>query len=211
VWEQIEKPLLNDLFAEYGGRELSCLDFACGTGRITSLLEPVFGRVTGLDISSDMLAEARSKCPSSEFVHGDLTVDETLVGEFDVVTSFRFFPNAEAGLRVRAMEVLTQHVKPGGTMIVNNHQNACSLLGRIRSFSPGSRREFMKPDELPSLLERFGLQVERTIGFAFIPVWRDWAVIPVGVRVGIEKKLVTEGRGLTMALNLVHVAKKPKG
>ncbi len=35
--------LLAELFAEYGGADKTCLDFACGTGRITSLLEPSFG------------------------------------------------------------------------------------------------------------------------------------------------------------------------
>ena len=208
MWDHVEKPLLAEIFCRYGGRERSCLDFACGTGRITSLLEPYFGSVTGLDISGDMLAEARDKCPTAEFIEGDLTVKEDLIGEFDVVTSFRFFPNAEPGLRARVLEVLVKHVKPGGVMIVNNHQNAHSLLGRMRSIAPGPRRDFMKPNELPLLLERHDLRIVHTVGFSFVPVWLDWSLIPCGLRVAIEKNLITEGRGLGMALNLVHVAIK---
>lgn len=95
-------------------------------------------------------------------------------------------------------------------MIVNNHQNAHSMLGRIRTLSPGVRHKFMKPDELPNLLEQFGLNVERTIGFSFLPVWRDWAIIPVGPRVGIEKKFAAGNKRLELALNLIHIARKPK-
>jgi SAM-dependent methyltransferase len=48
------------------------LDAACGTGRHAEHLESRGDQVIGVDISADMLANARAKVPSGEFHEGDL-------------------------------------------------------------------------------------------------------------------------------------------
>jgi len=93
-------------------------------------------------------------------------------------------------------------------MIVNNHQNSTSLLGRLRSIAPGKRRSFLAPDALPRLLEDNGFHLVRTLGFSFLPVWRDWSLIPADLRARIEGRFVTMGRATNLALNLVHVARR---
>jgi ubiquinone/menaquinone biosynthesis C-methylase UbiE len=48
------------------------LDAACGTGRYAEYLAGRGHRVVGVDSSPDMLARARARVPSGEFVLGDL-------------------------------------------------------------------------------------------------------------------------------------------
>ncbi len=47
------------------------LDLCCGTGHLTRLLSQRGFRVTGIDCSKGMLAEARKKMPETEFVAAD--------------------------------------------------------------------------------------------------------------------------------------------
>ncbi len=208
MWTIVEKPLLEKIFDEHGGGKITCLDFACGTGRITELLAPRFGSVVGVDISADMLEEAREKVIDTEFVQGNLIADPGLVGTFDVVASFRFFPNAEPDLRRTAFTALCTHLKPGGLMIVNNHQNEASLLGKLRRLRPGKVRPFLDPEEIPSLMADNGLELVKRIGFGFIPVWREWGLLPAATRANFERRRITEGDGANKALNIIYIARK---
>jgi SAM-dependent methyltransferase len=207
MWERVERPLLREIFARYGGSHLDCLDFACGTGRITELLQSEFGQVTGLDISPDMLTEARTKCPGATFVCGNLLAQPELVGKFDVITSFRFFPNAEPTLRRQALQALVPHLKPGGVVIVNNHQNSASLLGVLRRLR-GSTRAFMAPETMPELLGTAGLAVTEQYGFGKIPVWRDWSLVPARWIAYFERRSVTRDSHVHRDLNIVYVARQ---
>jgi SAM-dependent methyltransferase len=47
------------------------LDLCCGTGRVAAALEARGFRVTGLDLSEEMLRLARLRAPASEFVRAD--------------------------------------------------------------------------------------------------------------------------------------------
>ena len=76
------------------------LDFACGTGRI---LEYFAGRVdssTGVDVSDSMMEVAGRWPPKAELIEADLTQNDVLGDRrFNLITAFRFFPNAEPELR----------------------------------------------------------------------------------------------------------------
>jgi len=68
------------------GRE-SVLDLACGTGELEFQLRRTGLSFTGVDISYQMLSEARRKNPRAGFVHGDIT-SVRLNRKFDIVTCF---------------------------------------------------------------------------------------------------------------------------
>jgi predicted TPR repeat methyltransferase len=106
------------------------LDFACGTGRVLSFVGPMFDSAVGVDVSESMLAVARETCPF-DTINTDLTVNSIFEpASFDLITAFRFFPNAEPALRQDAMQALSRLLAPGGLMIFNNHQNAASSVVR---------------------------------------------------------------------------------
>src|SRR3984957_3720645 len=64
-------------------------DFACGTGRVLQFLSRRYPAPVGIDISADMLALARRRCPGAAFVLGVVTADPSLApGPFDLITAF---------------------------------------------------------------------------------------------------------------------------
>ena len=78
----------------------SAADFACGTGRVLEFLGRYFPAPVGIDVSPDMLALARARCPRAKLILGDVTTMPSLApGPFDLITAFRFFLNAEPPLR----------------------------------------------------------------------------------------------------------------
>jgi SAM-dependent methyltransferase len=107
------------------------LDFACGTGRITQTVAPMTAEATGVDISPSMLQEAQRKCPNVRFVHADLTRAEVDLGQFDLITSFRFFGNAQDELRTNVLRTLNLRLRDGGYLIVNNHRNPYSISSTL--------------------------------------------------------------------------------
>lgn len=114
------------------------LDFACGTGRITSVGEQYFPVSHGIDVSDSMLGEARKACRNTTFETKDLTRQphhET----YDLVTSFRFFGNAEPELRRGVLDALQGVLRPGGLLVVNNHRNPFAL-NRVAGYLTGGRR-----------------------------------------------------------------------
>ena len=100
-----------------GARTL--LDVGCGTGRH---LEHLRGRfhVEGLDLSRQMLAIARKRCPGVRFHQGTL-VDFNIHRQFDVITClFGAIGYAKTFRRppARRCAASSRHLRPGGVVVV---------------------------------------------------------------------------------------------
>lgn len=147
----------------FPGRVGRYLDFACGTGRITSTVAPLCEVAVGVDISPSMLEVARRKLPSTQFHLGDLTTsDIDLGGPFDLVTSFRFFGNAQPELRESALAAIVRRMRAGAHLIINSHRNPRALyavLGRLTGAADHGMDLHM--GKLRELLARHGLRVVR--------------------------------------------------
>lgn len=124
MWE-LEKPLIRKIFVGLAPKRV--LDFATGTGRIAMELERCLpdSRIDGIDISEDMLAMARARCSHVAFhaLDGRQALHAFGPATFDVVSAFRFFPNADPELREDAARQIAELVRPGGHVVVNNHRN----------------------------------------------------------------------------------------
>lgn len=148
------------------------LDFACGTGRVLKYVEPRVASSTGVDISPSMLAVAAQTSPHSTLIEADLTRNDPLGDrQFDIITAFRFFPNAERELRVAAIEVLARHLTPEGRLVFNNHRSTHSLRKRMVRWATAGRRGVsgMSPDDVLPLIRSAGLNVERTYHAGVVP------------------------------------------
>jgi SAM-dependent methyltransferase len=143
------------------------LDFACGTGRITQTVAPLARESVGVDISSSMLEMARAKCPETKFVQADLTQEKLDVGTFDLITSFRFFGNAQDELRVAALRAIVDMLRPNGHLVINNHRNPMSIAALLHSATGGSFGMDLHYFKLKRLLVEHGLKLVevRPIGF----------------------------------------------
>lgn len=95
----------------------SVLDIATGTGHTALALAPHVARVVGLDLTPEMLAEARRAAAAGgagnvEWVQGDAVALPFRAGTFDLCTS-RAAPHHFSDLR-RAVNEVVRVLKPGG-------------------------------------------------------------------------------------------------
>ncbi len=94
------------------------LDVGCGTGRHLETLRKHF-EVEGLDLSEELLAVARKRCPSVPFHHADMRTFD-LGRRFDVVTclfSAIAYVRTLNGMR-EAVATMADHLNPGGLLLV---------------------------------------------------------------------------------------------
>jgi len=169
LWEQERAVLLDILGKYFTEAPLHYLDFACGTGRIIEFMHDKVAHATGVDISGSMLKECVPKVPSAEIIHGDIT-RENVLGDrkFDIITAFRFFPNAQRELREEAMRALRTHLCENGLVVLNNHRNASSILFRsialLRAGVPT-----MHDREVIALVGKIGLSIDRVYSIGLLP------------------------------------------
>ena len=172
LWKTIERDLVVSTLRKLkqAGAE-NCLDFACGTGRILSAVESVFDDTVGVDVSDAMITVARTKCTKSNIIKQDLT-RTGLDDRFDVITSFRFFRNAEESLRNDALRAMREHLSNDGCLVVNTHGNPWSpgmvaLSARALIFKSTARTISKKKFE--RLLNDNGFKIEKQIDYSYLP------------------------------------------
>lgn len=153
------------------------LDFACGTGRVMVGVDDLVSNSVGVDISRAMLESAQTKLPEAEFRHGDIIKNpELMSGEYDLITAFRFFLNADPGIRERIMAVLRLHLRDEQSrLIFNLHGNSTSYLGLKERLAPWTiqpNEHTMTYAEVLRLVQAAGLEIEEWCGFGLLPLRR---------------------------------------
>ena len=211
MWE-LERKALDDLIATHLPGDVHQLDFACGTGRI---LQHLAGRVqtaVGIDVSGNMLEVARKNAPQAELIQQDLTQADALGDrQFNLITAFRFFPNAEPALRESAMRSMVRHLAPGGVLIFNNHRknnSAAHLL--FRMLRPG-RREWTRPEELTALVSSVGLEIVAIRHLGFLPFWDGFMPVPIALARPVETLCARSGLLSGWAQNWIYACRKVEG
>jgi SAM-dependent methyltransferase len=91
-----------------------------------------------MDVSESMVSKARVACPRTEFVIKDLT-REPHTREYDIVTAFRFFGNAEHDLRAEVFLAVSRVLRRGGLFVLNNHRNPYAL-NSIAGYLTGGKK-----------------------------------------------------------------------
>ena len=178
LW-RLQRPLLTQIIKDFRAQQpgpVRLLDFACGTGRVLSALEPLVDTADGVDISENMVALARGKCTKARLQVGDvLTQPELLQPNYDLISCFRFLLNVEPELRARALRKLRTVLRPGGLLLVNVHGNSHSLRQpaivwrRWRNRQADAMLNAMSPGETKDLLRASGFEIVRQFGFGMLP------------------------------------------
>jgi ubiquinone/menaquinone biosynthesis C-methylase UbiE len=116
----LDRELLGRFAAEVGGRG-EVIDLGCGPGQTTAFLHGCGVRVRGLDLSAELLREARQRNPGIDFVQGDMLAlpfaDASLAG---VVAFYAIVHFAPAELR-QALEEMHRVLQPGGRLLLAFH------------------------------------------------------------------------------------------
>jgi SAM-dependent methyltransferase len=190
IAQQQQRILLREIPRLFSGQIGVYLDFACGTGRITQLVEPYAKEPFGIDISESMLQEARRKCARTKFIAGDITRSRIPLEKAELVTAFRFFGNAQHELRRQALLAIKSAIVPNGYLILNNHRNPFRLSALAAKVFRGAEFDSdLSFFNLKRLLEETGFRIVQThaIGLWIMRnAWFDPRVLESGFAKALE-------------------------
>jgi predicted TPR repeat methyltransferase len=183
------------------------LDFACGTGRILGHLESSCRVAVGVDVSASMLEVARKECARASIVRGDVTTGCCFKSHaFDLITAFRFFPNAEEELRQSAMAALAQLLSAEGYLVFNNHRNRSSLRNLAKRAVRRGVSSGMSHREVVALTASAGLAIERIYHIGLWPGSEFRKQAPVGLE-RIERALTRVAMLRPWANDIIYVCR----
>jgi SAM-dependent methyltransferase len=191
AWRLEQRALDGILRHHLASEKPTHLDFACGTGRVLEYFAGQVSSSTGVDVSASMMEVAREVAPEAELLEADLTQQDVLGDRhFDLITAFRFFPNAEPELRQAVFSVLARHLSPHGVLVFNNHKNRNSLRARIaRLRGRGVTRGTMTHAEVEVLLPQAGLRILEVIPVASLPLSEKHVFLPVRLVEPMERMI----------------------
>lgn len=121
--ELAHKPLDRELLARFASEvgHGQVLDLGCGPGHTTAFLHGRGVRVRGVDLSANLLAEARQRHTDIAFEQGDLLAlplaDASLAG---VLAFYAIVHLSPTGLR-RALTEMHRVLQPGGRLLLTFH------------------------------------------------------------------------------------------
>jgi len=208
VWE-LEKNILNYILIRFlCNQKINHLDFACGTGRILQFFSRHANTSVGVDLSPSMLAVARSNNKNAEIIEADITRNDVL-GErkFNLITAFRFFPNAQPELRKEAMRAITRHLATNGYILFNNHINNGSFKYRLSKLLGRAKLKGMSTIEVNDLLKDNNLEVVKTYHLCVLPFSERRLFVPRILLQQLEKLMSHIPMFHELAENHVYLCK----
>jgi SAM-dependent methyltransferase len=161
--QAIEEPVVRDILGDVGG--LDAIDLGCGTGRHSLRLAAAGARVTALDFSEGMLAEARAKPGANaiRFLRYDLhqpLLD--FANSFDVAVSGLVLEHIR-DLR-RFFAEVARVLRPSGRAVISAMHPAMFLKGTQARFTDPETGELVQPGSEPHSIGEF---VMAAIGAGF--------------------------------------------
>lgn len=152
LYDELFDPALYTQWLDFVRRQLPAkdgqlLELACGTGRLGVLLAEAGYHVTGLDLSSNMLALAQEHAETAgvtlPLIEGDM-LDLSEIGTFDVVTcfadSFCYLP--DLATVQQAFTQVAQHLTADGTFlfdVITPYQTDTVYPGYMYNYRDESR------------------------------------------------------------------------
>lgn len=115
------------------------LDFGCGVGRLVIPFARRADRVTGVDISPSMIAEAKRNCAAAELSNATFVASDdslsSVQGEFDLVHSYIVLQHIPWRRGRIILQALADRVAPGGHLavqILTGHDASPIIRGLVR-------------------------------------------------------------------------------
>jgi ubiquinone/menaquinone biosynthesis C-methylase UbiE len=115
------------------------LDIGCGSGLFLRMAASTGATLTGIDVSSELLAIARQRNPGSELLNSDMEQLSFPEDYFDLATGFNSLPYANNPLQL--FRKIYGVLKPGGKLAIavwssEAHCESLNVLASIASLLP---------------------------------------------------------------------------
>ena len=209
MWQMEQKILAWAVETLLPDRPIRHLDFACGTGRILAYLEPRAQESVGVDLSPSMLNVARRRVARASVIEADVTRDDVLGARtFNLITAFRFFPNAQDTLRREAMSALVRHLDDDGYLIFNNHLNNASAMMRLAHAVGKYRNLGMDGSEVDDLVAGAGLEVVAVRHLGVMPSNDRYRFLPIALLRPFEQWASRYDIFRRVSQNLIYVCRR---
>jgi ubiquinone/menaquinone biosynthesis C-methylase UbiE len=153
------------------------LDVACGTGELERLLTDQYPQqnITGIDVSSKMLAVAQEKCvalPNVSFHQSSVLSLPGKDGQFEVVicaNAFHYFDQP-----VEALTEMKRVLHPNGRVVILDWCRdfmVCRFCDWLLGWLDPAHKRCYTQDELNTLIVSAGLKVQRAQRVRFGLIW----------------------------------------
>lgn len=165
------------LVVQYARQPKALLDVACGTGLLVERLRPSFPqmRIVGVDISEDMLEQARRKFADDTRTEWHIAKAESLPfddGTFDILTcthAFHLFKNQDS-----ALTEFRRVVRPGGLVVLLDWDRkylTMKLMAVLYRLFGTHERQIHDFHGLRRCLGDAGLEIAHAESFKATPFW----------------------------------------
>ena len=135
-----------------GKRESNILEIGCGTGWLCVQLAE-FGRVTGIDISDEVLGKTATGVPNITFVAGDFLHLELPVRQFDVIVTLEVLSHVAD--QTAFIEKIASLLRPGGYLaLTTQNRIALSRCSNVQPLAEGQIRQWVDANTLRPMLSR---------------------------------------------------------
>ncbi len=185
VCEHFDRPL--DGATPFTGLRL--LDVGCGGGLLSEPMARLGAEVTGIDAAqkNTQVAQVHAEQQGLEVTYRHTTIEDLVASQtapFDVILNMEVVEHvADPGLFLQSCARL---LKPGGVMIMATLNRtpksfALGIVGAeyiLRWLPRGTHdwRQFLRPDELKSLLADTPLVLDSPVGVSFNPLTWKWSL-----------------------------------
>lgn len=162
--ELAHKPLdraLLDCLAEQVGTLGPICDLGCGPGHVAGYLQGRGAQVSGIDLSAEMIAQARRLHPDIPFAQGDLLALDGPAESFGGIAAFYSLIHVPRPRLPAALGELRRVLRPGGLLLAAFHIGHQTMrVDQLWEQPVALDFEFFEPAEMSAALEAAGLPVE---------------------------------------------------
>lgn len=159
-----DRKMLEWLVEKVGGPGVIC-DVGCGPGQVAGYLRGLGASVCGVDLSPEMVRQARRLHPDIPFRQGDmLALSDVADGSYGGVAAFYAIVNLPRRSVAGALRELRRVLRPGGVLLVAFHvgrgvKHVDELLGKAVSLD----FFFFETEEVKGYLRSAGFGLEEAI------------------------------------------------